>query len=460
MSGSPFRSVQRTTRLAASADAVWAWHARPGAFERLTPPWERVRVLERTGSIEEEGSRARIEIGMGPLAVPWTAVHRDVQPGRRFVDEQVEGPFSQWVHTHRFDPEGDGCLLTDRIEYLPPFGLLGAAADQCFIRRQVERMLAYRHAVTAADLAAHAAVAAAGPQRVVVSGASGLVGSALVPFLTTGGHTVTRLVRRAPGPGEARWDPATGQLDAAALDGADVVVHLAGEGIAEGRWTAERKRRIRDSRVLGTRLLAERMAALPRGPRVLVSASAIGVYGSRGDEVLDESSPLAADFLAEVGREWEDATAPAAEAGVRVVLLRFGVILSPAGGALAKMLPPFRLGLGGRVGHGRQWMSWISIDDAIGAVHHAIFHEPLAGPVNVVGPEPVTNAAFTDALGRVLSRPAIAAVPAFALRAAFGEMAEATVLASSRVLPRALLGSGYRFRHPTVESALRHVLGR
>lgn len=298
--------------------------------------------------------------------------------------------------------------------------------------------------------------------KILVTGASGLIGSALVPFLSAGGHDVIRLVRSEPKAGEAavRWDPEAGTIDAAGLDGLDAVVHLAGENVAEGRWTAEKKRRIRDSRVKGTRLLCEALAGLARPPRVLVSASAVGYYGDRGDELLTEESPPGSGFLAGVAREWEAAAEPARRAGIRVVHPRMGAVLTPAGGALAKMLPPFRAGLGGRVGSGRQYLSWIAIDDLLGAILHLLVTEVLQGPVNVVAPRPVTSSEFAATLGRVLGRPARLAMPAFAARLAFGEMADEVLLASARVTPERLVASGYRFRYPELEGALRHLLGK
>ncbi len=297
--------------------------------------------------------------------------------------------------------------------------------------------------------------------HVAVSGSRGLVGSALVPILTTGGHRVTRLVRgRAAGPDETAWDPARGLIDASRLEGVDAAVHLAGENIAAGRWTPARKAEIRRSRVDGTRKLCQVLARLPRPPIVLVSASAVGIYGDRGAEILTEESAQGTGFLAEVCREWEAGTEPASRAGIRVVNLRFGMILSPAGGALKKMLLPFRLGMGGQIGDGGQFMSWIALDDAIGAIHHALSEESLRGAVNAVAPGPVSNAEFTRTLARVLGRPSLLPVPAFAARLAFGELADALLLAGARVVPARLLASGYRFRFPDLESALRHLLGR
>lgn len=297
--------------------------------------------------------------------------------------------------------------------------------------------------------------------KVLVSGSTGLVGSALVPFLVSGGHEVVRLVRGRPAPGVVAvpWDPQAGTIAAAQLEGFDAVVHLAGENIA-GRWTTAKKARIRSSRVEGTRLLADALAGLKRPSRTLICASAIGYYGNRGDELLREDSPPGAGFLAEVCREWEGAARPAAEKGIRVVHLRIGVVLSPAGGALAQMLTPFKLGLGGRIGSGNQYMSWIAIDDLIGAFHHALITESLRGPVNAVAPRPMTNLEFTKTLGRVLGRPTLFPMPAFAARLAFGEMADELLLASARVEPTKLASSGYRFRAPELEGALRHLLGK
>jgi uncharacterized protein (TIGR01777 family) len=298
--------------------------------------------------------------------------------------------------------------------------------------------------------------------NVLVTGASGLVGSALVPFLTTGGHRVTRLVRLQlrPAAAEIQWDPEGGIRDAARLEGFDAVVHLAGENIASGRWTAERKARIRDSRVKGTKTLCDALARLSQPPKVLASASATGYYGDSGDTPLWEQSAPGTGFLADVCRAWEEATAPAVQKGIRVVRLRIGLVLSPTGGALAKMLFPFKLGLGGVVGTGKQYMSWIALDDVVGAIHHALLTEELQGPVNVVTPYPVTNSEFTKTLGRVLKRPTIFPLPAFAAHLAFGEMADELLLAGSRVEPKRLLATQYTFRFPELEGALRHLLGK
>jgi uncharacterized protein len=297
--------------------------------------------------------------------------------------------------------------------------------------------------------------------HLLITGAGGLIGSALVPRLAAEGHRITRVTRGPAGPGEISWDPGGRILDLRQVGRVDGVIHLAGENIGS-RWTAPRKRRIQQSRTLGTGLLSQALSRLQPRPEVLISASAVGIYGNRGNELLTESSAPgdpAQDFLVRVCLEWEAAAEPAREAGIRVVHPRFGVVLSPEGGALAKLLPPFRLGLGGHQGHGYQWMSWIAIDDVVGAIRHLLEDRQLSGPVNVTAPGAVVNRHFTQILGRVIRRPALVRVPAFALNLGLGEMAQHTVLASARVHPAKLLQSGYRFEYPDLEAALRHVLG-
>ncbi len=296
---------------------------------------------------------------------------------------------------------------------------------------------------------------------VLVSGATGMIGAALVPELEAAGHRVLRLSRSKPSSGDTvRWNPEAGELDPSRLEGVGAVVHLAGESIAQGRWSAEKKRRIMESRAKGTRLLAEKIAGLPEPPGVMVSASAVGYYGDRGDEILREESASGSDFLADVCREWEAAAAPARVAGIRVVHPRIGIVLSPKGGALGRTLPIFKLGGGGPIGSGRQWWSWVAIDDVVGSFLHALNNEAVEGAVNVGSPNPLTNAGYTRVLGRVLNRPTVFTLPAPAARLMLGEVADALLLASQRMEPARLEETGYAFRHPELEGALRHLLGR
>jgi len=295
--------------------------------------------------------------------------------------------------------------------------------------------------------------------KILVAGASGLVGSALIPALESDASEITRLVRSSPKANEIEWHPNRGQIDSARLEGFEAIINLAGESIAEGRWTDEKKRKIHDSRVNGTKLLSEAIAKLTTKPRVFLCASATGIYGDRDDEILDETSDSGSGFLADVCREWDQATEAATKAGVRVVNLRFGPILAREGGMLGKMLTPFKMGMGGKVGSGKQYISWVAIDDVVGAMKLALADGSIHGPLNVVSPNPVTNEVFTRTLGEALSRPTVMSIPAFAARLAFGEMADEMLLVSQRVAPKKLNSAGFHFEYPVLEVALRKYLG-
>ena len=308
------------------------------------------------------------------------------------------------------------------------------------------------------DAGLHSRNDSRGNLKILVSGSSGLLGSALAPILAADGHRVVRLVRRPSVANEISWDPEAGDLDTSALGGVDAVIHLAGEPIV-GRWTAAKKRRVLESRVRGTQLLASAVAGLAQPPRVLVAASAVGYYGDRGGEVLTEASPPGEGFLAEVTQAWEGAADPARRRGIRVVHLRTGLVLAKAGGVLGKMLTPFRLALGGRLGSGTQYWSWIAIDDVVAIVRYTLETSGLSGPINVTAPTPVTNREFSASLARVLRRPAVVPVPRAVLRLVFGAAADGAVLVGCRALPSKLLALGYRFQFPDLEPALRHIVG-
>jgi uncharacterized protein (TIGR01777 family) len=294
--------------------------------------------------------------------------------------------------------------------------------------------------------------------KIAIAGASGLVGAAVSPELEAEGHDIVRLVRNSARTGEIEWHPNQDSIDPGHLEGFDAIINLAGENVSEGRWTDEKKKKIHDSRVHGTHLLSEAIAKLITKPRCFLCASATGIYGDRGDETLDEQSESGGGFLAGVCREWEKATEPAHRAGVRVVNLRFGPILARAGGMLEKMLTPFKMGLGGKIGSGKQYISWVGLEDSIGAMKLALTDESIRGPLNVVSPTPVTNERFTRALGEVLSRPTVMAMPAFAARLAFGEMADEMLLVSQKVIPKKLQAAGFQFQYSDLDSALQHYV--
>jgi hypothetical protein len=446
---------EASVELPVSAEQAMAWHERPGAFERLTPPWESVRVVERRGGIRT-GDRITLEIRPMIFPLRWELEHVDYQPGRMFCDQQVRGPFRRWRHEHRFeDLPGGRSRLTDHVEYDPPLGLGGG-----WMASQLRGLFAYRHRITRDDLAAHAAESHRPRMTFAITGAGGLVGRSLTAMLTTGGHRVVKLVRKAGrGLDEACWDPNEAVKEPDKIEGVDAVIHLAGESVA-GRWTAARMEAIRRSRATGTQTLVASLLKLKRQPGALIFASAVGYYGSRGDEVVDEHSPAGQGFLPEVAAEWEAASRPAIDAGWRVVHLRLGVVLTPAGGALAKMLPPFKMGLGGVVGHGRQYMPWVSLEDVVHVFHAAVMNNQYRGVYNLTAPEPVSNQQFTRALAAALRRPAILPVPGFAVRAMLGKMGEDLLLGGVRALPRRLMESGYRHRDVDLTVALRWMLGR
>ncbi len=458
------RVFERSLALPVQQATAFSYHDSPGALQRLLPPWESVEIVSSDNRITEN-SRVQLRAKLCGLPLTYFARHTVYDPPRHFQDVQDQGPFAFWCHDHRFEATSSTqSRLTDHIEYQLPLGSLGRVLGDRLARGKLEAMFRYRHSTTYQDLnlaAQHALPA----QRIGLSGATGLVGQQLQPMLQMLGHRVDPIVRhRADQPQQiAVWGDgyeADPQANEAKLRGLDAVIHLAGKPIASGRWNHQTKQQIRDSRVDKTYQLCQRLADLGDDkPRTLLCASATGFYGDRGDTILDESSQPGTGFLPEVAQQWEQACRPAVEAGIRVVHLRFGMILSPRGGALQKTLLPAKLG-GGRLGSGRQWWSWIAIDDVLGGIYHSLATPELSGPVNFVAPQTLTNSRFTAVLATVLRRPALVPAPAFALRLALGEMADALLLASARVEPRQLQQSGYTFRFPDLESALRHLLGR
>ena len=439
----------------APREDVFAWYAQPGAFARLSPPWAPMRLVTEASSLRD----GRAELAL-PGGLRWIAEHQadGYDPPRRFVDTiGSDGLTSlpariavRWRHIHEFeDLAAFRTRVIDRVQTPVP----GAALRPMFI---------YRHRQLADDLAAHQLAAERGlaPLTVAITGSSGLVGSAMSAFLHTGGHRVIQLVRHAPrGSDERQWNPDDPDPDL--LAGVDAVIHLAGASIA-GRFTEGHRNAVRDSRIGPTRRLAELLGRTAGRPSVLISASAIGYYGyDRGDEELTEASERGDGFLADVVADWEDATAPAAQAGVRVVQVRTGIVQTPRGGTLKLMRPLFSAGLGGRLGDGRQWLSWIGIDDLLDVYHRALWDTELSGPVNAVAPQPVRNTEYTRTLARVLRRPAVLPVPSLGLRLLLGgQGARELACASQHVVPQRLRKAGHRFRQPGLDQALRHLLGR
>jgi len=440
-----------------SIDQAFAYHERPGCLNRLIPPWESVRVEHSDNSLRVN-SRVVLKTSLAGIPLRWRARHTEYQPPESFADIQESGPFAFWHHRHRFIPTGHyTSRLTDDVQYQLPFGTFGGLFGRSLVRGKLEAMFAYRHRVTHDDLKL-AAKYPSDPLVVAVSGASGSVGSSLCALLGLLGHRVVKITRGEQG-GENEIAAWSTEEEFAKFNEVDVVVHLAGKSIADQRWSDSVKQEIRDSRVVKTQQLCERLAKLKHPPKTMICAAATGIYGDRGDEILSETSAPGDDFLTSVSLEWEAACQPASDAGIRVVNARFGIILTPGSGALQKMLTPAKFG-GAWLGNGRQYWSWIALDDVLGGIVHAMHTDSLNGPVNFVSPTPTTNREFAKTLGRVIGRPALFPAPAVMLRLALGEMADALLLASTRVMPDRLIASGYEFRFASLIEVLNYCLGK
>lgn len=454
------RVFTQKIQISVPVERLFAWHARDGAIQRLTPPWAPLTLNWRQGKGIDNGVRVGFDMRVFGIPMTWEAEHIDYLENRMFKDRQTRGPFARWEHTHLFSFDGENrSVMTDQVAYHLPMGWL-SAPFYAHVQKQLARIFDYRHRVLARDLACHADKGP--PLRVLISGSSGTIGAALVPFLRTCGHEVIRLVRHANdlAADAVFWDPYENILDMKAIGPVDAVINLNGVDISRGKWTGHQKQKILASRIEPTRVLAQKMAALDRRPSVFISSSAIGFYGEGRDAVQTDASPKGDSFISRVCEQWEQAAQPAAEAGIRTVPLRIGVVLTPAGGALARMLPAFLCGCGARLGPGRQYMSWISMDDTLGGILHILTTPDLRGPVNLTAPEPVTNRTFTHTLARVLSRPAFFVIPGTIAARLWGEMGKETLLTSARVMPEKMLKTGFAFQHHTLEPALRHLLGR
>lgn len=439
-------------------EEVFGWHTRSGAFERLNPPWRPVAIIDAPETIAP-GTTVKIRIPLlGSIGIPWRLRHSAYTPPFMFQDEQLQGPFRSWKHTHNFRSESPrSTTILDEIDYELP---LGTGPLNRFVQKELTRLFTHRHRILASDLALHERWRHLPRKTILVAGASGFVGKATCAFLSTAGHVVHTLVRRTPrSPHEHHWNPDSGELNPHVFDGIDVVINLSGENIASSRWSDSKKTTIKESRVRATTLLSITIAALPQPPEVLISASGIGFYGDTGTAIVTETSPRGSDFLAHVCEAWESASSTVEANGCRNVQLRIGMVLNAAGGALQKMLPAFYCGIAGRLGNGRQSVSWISLQDLLGIIEHIIYTPELQGPVNCVSPEPCTNREFTQSLAQVLRRPAILPIPEYILILLFGEMA-ALFLTSCRALPSKLQESRYHFTLGNLSEALAFECGR
>ena len=448
------------TSIHAPISKVFQWHSRDGAIQRLTPPWAPLHLVSRKGKGIDKGVEVRFRIKIFGIPMFWEAKHVDFKENELFRDRQTKGPFAFWEHSHLFESQAeDVTVMQDQVRFSLPLGVL-SLPFYGYAQKELARMFSYRHEVLKYDVENR--VGRGPKQRILISGASGTIGKALVPFLRTLGHEVIRLARDVNDASDdvLFWDPYKGVLDMAAAGPIDAVINLNGVDISRGRWTEKKRAVIMDSRQTPTRLLAEKMAGLANPPATFLSASAIGFYGQGGDTKLSEASGVGQSFISRVCEAWEAASLTAKEAGIRTVHLRTGVVLTPAGGALQRMAGPFAFGLGTRLSHGRQYMSWISMEDMLGSIVHLLENKAVEGPVNLTAPEPVTNAEFTRTLARVLSRPAPFVLPKPFILALWGDMGKETLLASARVMPQELLDSGYRFVHTRLEPALRHLLGK
>lgn len=452
---------EKISRIEAPLEKVFQWHERPGAIERYSPPWDPISVIRKTGGIEA-GAEVVLLMHAGPVPYRWHARHTDFIPDQLFRDEMVKGPFKSWVHTHEFEAvDQNSCQIRDHIEFQLPFHPLRKQLSSKWVQQSLERIFYYRHEVLKQDLSLQLPFSTQKPLKILVSGSSGLIGSALIPLLTTAGHEVLRLVRRKPvSQGEVFWDPIKGELDPSELIGVDVVINLAGEKIGDARWTPAKKREIIDSRILGTRLLVTKMTQMDQPPQTFLNASAIGYYGDRGDEQLTEGSSAGEDFISIVCRQWEQESLIAQEKGIRTANLRIGIVLDPRGGALNELLPMYRLKMGTMPALGDQFVSWLGLNDVADMVFHIMHRSDISGAVNLVAPTAVRNQELSQLLAELHSSFGVIKVPASLLKLRFGEMAEELVLSSTRVKPEILTKTGFNFRYPELNGLLKHILGK
>jgi len=447
-----------TTNIQSDAHTAFAWHEREGALQRLTPPWEKIELLEKNDGIDV-GATCTINVGTGFFSIPWQAEHVEYYKDKHFKDRQNSGPFALWEHSHDFSENNGVTTITDTVDYRLPLHPVSSPIIGKFIKKKLDKMFSYRRNVSKNDIEI---INKYNPSKktIVISGSSGVVGSALIPYLQTQGHSIIRMVRNEKQLciGDVCWNPNADIIEDK-FEHADVVIHLAGEPIGDENWTNEKKLSIVDSRVRSTSLLAKCLAQMENPPKLLICASAIGYYGDRGEEVIDEESSTGKDFISHVCYQWEKAAKPAEDRGIRVVYLRIGVALTPSGGALKKMMLPFSLGLGSVIGSGKQYLSWVSLDDVLYAITHIIETPSIKGAVNLTSPNPVRWGEFADIFAKILHRPRFLRVPEWLIRLVYGQMGREVLLSGANVKPKKLLESGFMFRYSSLEDALRHLTG-
>ena len=449
-------------------DQLFSWHENPGAFERLTPPFDPVSVKKKKGGID--GGEVHIQMNLGPIPLTWVARHHDYIKNEQFFDEQVSGPFASWNHKHLFEKiDSKTSKVTDKIDYRLPLGVLGETFGGAFAKQKIKQMFAYRRNITKNDLTAQSNYSGKALD-IATTGGSGLIGSQLKPFLTTAGHSVENIVRGRPQKGELGWNLENNTISN--LSGKDVVIHLAGEPISKPLggmvplpWTSWKRKEILESRVNGTKLIAEHVASLNNPPKVLICASAVGYYGDRGDDLLSEEEESGNDYFSHVVSEWEKAAQPAIDAGIRVVFLRIAPVMSPLGGALQVLGNAAKLGSSPPVAGGKQWWSWVSVDDVVDVIYHSIINDKLSGPVNVASPNPVRQGEWASILAKVIwgrfgKLTGLIPIPGFALKTILGEFGDVLALSSIRVDSSKLIDSGYKFRFEHLEDCFRHLLGK
>lgn len=445
---------EKRSTIPVSARELFDWHGRPGAFARLTPPWQSVEVLREDPGLAE-GKQIELKMGTPIGKRHWHARHTSCVDGREFTDTQDKGPFKAWTHRHVFEPLDDSSSeLRDEIDFELPFGSLGAS----LVSKQLEKSFSYRHWITAKDLRLKSSLPDFRPLKIAITGGSGFLGTQLNGLLSSQGHEVSVVTRTKRSESDIRWDPAKGEIEFSRLEGVDAVIHLAGENLTSGRWNDERKKRLWDSRVDSTKFLVDTFLRMDNPPAVFLSGSGIGIYGSKEETVFTEESKAGQGFLADLCQAWEAAALRAESPRTRVCLLRTGVVIDPRGGALQKMLPAFRFGLGGSLGDGQQWFPWIALEDWIGAVDWLLFAKKVRGPVNLVSPEALRQREFARELGKALARPSFFPVPKSVLKMLLGEMGDQALLSSIHAEPTVLTRAGYPFSLPRLQEAVSRVL--